>query len=402
MNIVKLVFTVGFSLIFFYGNTKEPKSGFWQGILLLNENTKLPFVFSVDESDQLTIYNAEEQIKMDTPVKQNDSILYSFSAFKTYLVFHTSSKKSLNGFFMYPDRKHHSKITFYANYVGNSKPSCTMIPNTDISGKWKTVFSPGTDDEYPAVGKFIQKENGRVTGTFLTETGDYRFLDGYLKGTNLTLSCFDGSHAFLFKGEINEGELKGVFYSGSHWKTDWIAERSEDFKLRDPDSLTYLIKDELSFIHTDTNKVEVAYPNHSTQGKVVIIQIIGTWCPNCLDETNFYKDIYEEYHKDGLEIIAIAYEYPKNIDDQIDRVKRYVKNEDVPYPILVGGHASKQEASNDFNMLNEISSFPTSLVINRKGEVVNIHTGFNGPGTGDVYDEYVTTTRKLIEKLLRE
>ena len=400
MNIVKVVFTVGFSLILFNGNTKEPKSGFWQGILLLNETTKLPFLFSIDNNN-LTVYNAEEEIEMNKPTHREDSILYSFKAFNTYLIF-TSLKKSIKGFYVYPDRKNHSKIAFYADYVGKEKPSCIMNTDSNISGKWKTIFSPGSEDAYPAVGSFLQTKNGKVTGTFLTETGDYRFLDGYLKGNELTLSCFDGSHAFLFEGKIKDRNLKGVFYSGSHWKTNWVAERNEDFKLRDPDSLTYLVKKDLSFIYPDTNNLDVSYPNINTQGKVVIIQIIGTWCPNCLDETNFYKEIYEAYHKEGLEIIAVAYEYPQNIDEQIERVKRYIKNKGIPYQILIGGHASKNEASEDFNMLNEITSFPTSLIINKQGEVVNIHTGFNGPGTGDIYDEYVISTRKLIEKLLHE
>ena len=163
-----------------------------------------------------------------------------------------------------------------------------------------------------------------------------------------------------------------------------------------------MVKDDLTFVHPDTNKVDIAYPNKSTQGKVVIIQLIGTWCPNCLDETNFYKDLYETYHNDGLEIMGIAYEAPENLSDQIDRVKRYSANKNIPYPILIGGHASKKEASMDFNMLNEITSFPTSIFVNRQGEVVKIHTGFNGPGTGDIYQSYVEETKRLIEKLLRE
>lgn len=402
MSLTKMVLLFGFSLITLFGNTKELKSGFWQGILLLNESTELPFVFSIDNEGLLTVHNAEEQIKLNVPVKKNDSILYSFIAFKTYLVFSQTTQKSMRGFYVYPDRKLHSQIPFHANYIGKNKPSCTMDTDTDITGKWKTTFSPDTEDEYPALGKFIQRNNGRVTGTFLTETGDYRFLDGYLNKSKLILSCFDGSHAFLFKGEFLNGKLKGIFYSGSHWKTNWIAERSQYFKLRNPDSLTYLVHNDFSFIQPDTNNVDYVFPNEETKGKVVIVQIIGTWCPNCLDETNFYKELYEDYNKEGLEIIAVAYEYPKNIDDQINRVKRYVKNKEIPYQILIGGHASKKEASDDFTMLNEISSFPTSIIINRSGETVNIHTGFNGPGTGDVYNKYVTTTRKLIEKLLRE
>jgi glutathione peroxidase-family protein len=121
-----------------------------------------------------------------------------------------------------------------------------------------------------------------------------------------------------------------------------------------------------------------------------------------MDETNFYTDLYDKYHSKGLQIIGVAYEYPSEFNDQTERVKSYIKNLEVPYPILIGGRASKDKASSDFHMLNSISSFPTSIFINKKGEVVKIHTGFNGPGTGEVYKEYVKKTNSLIEKLLNE
>lgn len=389
-------------MLFFASYAAQPKSGFWQGMLSLEEDIKLPFVFSIDEKSDFTIYNAEEEITLKSPVLIGDSIQYSFIAFKTYIVLSVDNKKRLEGYYVYPDRKNHSRIPFFADYVGSSKPSCQKETVTDLSGRWKTLFSVNTPNKYPAIGKFTQHENGRVTGTFLTETGDYRFLDGYFSDDQLTLSCFDGSHAFLFKAEYSAGKLKGTFYSGSHWKTNWTAERNESFELKDPDSLTYLVKDEFTFVYPDTARSDYIYPNQSTQGKVVIIQIIGTWCPNCLDETNFYKDLYDKYHHKGLEIIGVAYEYPPNFQEQVERVKRYITNKTVPYPLLIGGQASKQEASSDFDMLNEISSFPTSIFINRRGEVVKIHTGFNGPGTGEVYDSYVKETHQLIEKLLRE
>jgi thiol-disulfide isomerase/thioredoxin len=402
MNIAKLVFTSSFLLFFFYGKTAELKPGFWQGILTLNESTELPFLFSVNDENKLTIYNAEEKIHLDSPTIKNDSITYSFLAFKTYLILSVTKKKFIEGFYVYPDRKQHSRIAFYANFLGKDKPTCNKEIATDISGRWKTMFSINSDNPYPAIGKFQQNINGKVTGTFLTETGDYRYLDGYFSGNKLTLSCFDGSHAFLFEAKYKDKKLHGTFYSGSHWSTNWVATRNDSFQLKNPDSLTYLIKDEFSFIHPDTSNNAVVFPNEKTEGKVVIIQIIGTWCPNCLDETNFYKKLYKKYHNEGLEIIGIAYEYPKEFNEQINRVKRYTNKKEVPYQILIGGQASKKEASSDFNMLNEISSFPTSIIINKKGEVVKIHTGFNGPGTGDIYDQYVDKTIALIEKLLKE
>ena len=129
---------------------------------------------------------------------------------------------------------------------------------------------------------------------------------------------------------------------------------------------------------------------------------MGTWCPNCLDETIFFKEIYEKYHKSGLEIIGVAYEKPTTFDDQAKRVQRFIKNEEISYPILIGGGLSDNKVSKDFSMLNKIAAFPTAIYINRKGEVAKIYTGFSGPGTGKIYEKYKKETMAFIEDLLHQ
>ena len=76
----------------------------------------------------------------------------------------------------------------------------------------------------------------------MTETGDYRFLEGTVQENKFWLSVFDGAHAFLFEGKIlNDNELTGTFRSGKHYTTTWAAKRNADATLTSPDSLTYLL-----------------------------------------------------------------------------------------------------------------------------------------------------------------
>lgn len=93
---------------------------------------------------------------------------------------------------------------------------------------------------------------------------------------------------------------------------------------------------------------------------------------------------------------------PQSFKEQAERLQNYKETLGIPYTVLVGGTARKDKASEDFYMLNEISSFPTSILFNKAGEVVRILTGFNGPGTGIIYEEYVSETKRLIEELLEE
>ena len=381
-----------------------PKKGYWIAELALSDDVSLPFSLFYDESKkELIIINDQERINLEPLQEKGDSIVYGFISFNSQLIIKNIGKKSISGYFHNKDRKSKGKIPFKAKYNGKKLKFKRTKTAHNISGRWKTSFSAFKENEYPAIGVFSQTDKGRVSGTFLTETGDYRYLAGEMNGAKLTLSCFDGSHAFLFTADLINNNLSGTFYSGSHWKTNWIAQRNEEFQLADPYELTYL-KDgaEIKFSKPDATGNEYIYPNQDLKGKVVIIQLIGTWCPNCLDETNYFKELYANYHDEGLEIIAIGYEAQDNFKDQATRIRSYSEKKNIPYPILVGGVASKGLAAEDFNMLNNITSFPTSIFINRQGEVVLIHTGFNGPGTGEIYRNYVNETNKLIERLLNE
>lgn len=379
------------------------KVGSWMGNLNLQNTHELFFQFEVDPNQKITIKNGGEIVEMKDYQIENDSIKVYFTNFPNYLIFKVDplNENKLSGYFVNPDRKKHSRIEFKAFFVDDTPVIDIRYKHENFDGKWQVTFNPNTEDQYPAIGKFEQVNN-KITGTFLTETGDYRFLKGTVINNELKLTSFDGAHVFLFTAHLINDTLRGEFLSGNHWKTDWIGVRNDDFTLKDPDSLTYMVKDDFKFQFKNLNGQNYVYPNQQLKGKVVIVQILGTWCPNCLDETKFYNELYDQFHNDGLEIIGVAYESPENFEDQVERIQRYIDNKSVPYPILVGGRASKTITSKDFDMLNKVSSFPTSIFINKDGEVVKIHTGFNGPGTGEIYEEYKIETIQMINRLLIE
>lgn len=383
------------------------KKGKWIAELKLNENDVLPFNILIEKKDNsfsFCVINGDEHIQLDTASIINDSVHMRFPFFNSELVFHVDTKKSISGYWQNFNKGDYYKIDFTSvrkktARFSNAKKKQGKL---NVNGKWEVEFEPNTDGSYPAVGLFKQEEKtSKVTGTFLTETGDYRFLAGNTIGDSIYLSCFDGSHAFLFKALNNNGTLKGTFFSGSHWQSEWEANRNESVQLTSPDDLTYL-KDSSSF-HFNLKSLdgrEYSYPNDELQNKVIIIQIMGTWCPNCLDETVYYKSLYEKYHDQGLEIISIGYETGDSFEQHAISIERLKKKLDLDFTFLVGGDARKDLASEQFNMLNQIISFPTSIYIGRDGKVKKIHTGFNGPGTGSYYNDYVKTTNALVEYLL--
>lgn len=403
MNYKHVVVLILFLFTHLFSSASEIKEGSWVGKLLLQENNELSFNFEIDNNQEITIRNGKERVEMKSLTNENDSLKVYFSSFPNYLIFKIDSlnENKLAGYFVNPDRKKHARIAFTAEYYESFGIVDLGEEFQNIEGNWQIAFSPNSKSEYPAIGKFEQNYHS-IYGTFLTETGDYRFLRGSIVDNQLKLSSFDGAHVFLFNATLKNDTLKGEFLSGNHWKTDWIGFKNEKFKLKNPDSLTYMVKDDFTFNFQTVEGRKYVYPNNKTQNKVVIVQILGTWCPNCLDETMFYKELHEKYNHLGLEIIGVAYESPASFEGKVERINRIRANKEIKYDILVGGQASKQECSEDFNMLNAISSFPTSIFINKYGEVVKIHTGFNGPGTGEIYSDYKTKTIELIERLLKE
>ena len=116
---------------------------------------------------------------------------------------------------------------------------------------------------------------------------------------------------FLFTANYENSKLtNGMFYSGNHWQAKWSAIKNEDFKIASADSLTYLNEgyESLAFEFPDKNGSVVSFEQSKFLGKVTIVQVIGTWCPNCMDETRYFADLYQRYHNQGLEIVALCFE----------------------------------------------------------------------------------------------
>ncbi len=393
------------------------KTGVWRGVLTLSEKKNeiiLPFNFDVSyvkSKPVITVRNAEEKIEVTEVTIIKDSIIFKMPVFDSE--FRTQLRNdTLSGFWMNYAKKEKNRIPFEA-YFGDKNRFVTHPENIDgkgavmnFSGKYEVTFNAKKDDEYKAIGVFKQQGN-ILTGTFLTETGDYRFLEGVVQNNNMVISCFDGSHAFLFfansaalKGDADS--LTGTFYAGISGTESWIAVRNEKFELKDPESITYLKNpdERISFSFPDLNKRTVSLSDDKFKNKVVIIEIMGTWCPNCMDETAYMAKLYKQYKGKGLEIVALAYERTTDFEKAKKNAQRSKTKFGAEYDFLITGLTGKAKASESFPFLNAVSAFPTTIILDRNHKVQSIYTGFNGPATGKVYEQYKKKTESLIESLL--
>ncbi len=275
-------------------------------------------------------------------------------------------------------------------------------PAVSIDGAWRVKFEKS---EQPALGMFQAKPDHIATGTFLTTTGDYRFLAGTFDGRHLNLSCFDGAHAFLFKAEVTpEGKLSGDFWSRDTWHETWTAGRSSSFSLPDPFALTKPTG-KVSFADIefpDADGVKHVLDGEAFKGKARIIEIFGTWCPNCHDATNYLVQLDKRYRDRGLSIVALAFELTGDFKRDARLVKTYAERHEVTYPILIAGMADKDQVAKAFPFIDKLRSYPTTIFLDATGEIKAIHTGFSGPATGVVYLNQRAKFESIIESLLKE
>ncbi|MBK5269969.1 MAG: TlpA family protein disulfide reductase, partial [Bacteroidia bacterium] len=276
----------------------------------------------------------------------------------------------------------------------------------NISGRWAAAFTNNKVIK-KSVAEFVQKGD-HVTGTFLTTTGDYRFLEGVVRNDSLQLSTFDGVNAYLFTAAIaNDNEITGgSYYSGVNAKQDWTAVKDANARAPSDPSAMYLKEGEerLDFTFKDLEGKPVSINDERFKNKVVVVQLMGSWCPNCLDETAFLSDYYNKNRKRGIEIISLAYEYSSDFERSRKSLKKFQQLFNVQYPMLITGVTVSDSLRTEKTLpqLTSIKLFPSSVIIDKKGKVRKLDTFFNGPGTGEHFIEYKKEFEATIDELLSE
>ena len=384
--------------------------GIWRATLKTGSGAEIPFNFEVTDSANqkfLDIINGKERFRVNEISIKADSVIIQMPLFDSEI--RASLKnKTLSGRWIKHYADSDEVLQFNAKFNDDWR-FFKVNPETksNISGRWSVTFN--TEDKknsYVAVGEFSQ-ENGRVLGTFLTATGDYRFLEGTVSDGHLYLSCFDGSHAYLFTGKLlNDSTIvDGKFYSGLFYMETWTGKKDDAAILPDAYSLTDLKdgNDKINFSFPGLDGKNVSLSDQKFKDKIVLIQFFGSWCPNCMDETAYLTSFYKKYNAKGVEIVGLAYERSKDFERSKKNVTRLRDRFSVPYDLLITGYTNdKAEVSKSLPMLEKFMAFPTLMIIDKRGKIRKIHTGFSGPGTGTHYTEFVKEFENTIDGLLAE
>lgn len=372
---------------------------------------ELPFLFEVvyDHPDtfHLVIINGEERIEardirygLDRATAK-DTLRVEFPLMDSYIEAVTEAGV-IQGHWVVNYREDY-RIPFEARHGKADRfTALRKAPAADLSGAWAVDFEPGEAGGFPALAEFRQEGN-QLLGTFRTATGDFRYLEGTVQANKLYLSCFDGSHAYLFEGKILEdGTLQGLFRSGSHYLAYWEARRDPSFRLPDPDTLTRPADPaqpvRFSFRDTEGRMVDNTDPEYA--GRPMILQIMGTWCPNCLDETRFLREYLAAHPGLDLAVVGIGFERYREEERAMAALRRYRERLELSWPLLLGGYSDKKEASSHVPFLSDIKAYPTMVFLDREHRIVRIHTGFDGPATSG-YEAFRGEFHNFVQRLAR-
>ncbi len=371
---------------------------------------ELPFNFEIryatPDSFYLELINGAERIPIQQVVSGwdnsigKDTVRIDFPVFDSYIRA-VYAENIMEGEWVVNNRNRDYRIPFVARYGKDYRfTNLDKAPAVDISGRWRVTFeidNPDSTAQYPAIGLFEQEGN-RLTGTFITETGDYRFLEGTVQGDRIYLSAFDGAHAFLFEARLQEnGNLIGSFRSGTHYRTIWEASRDEQFQLRPAGAITKARNPDqpIHFAFPDATGKTVNLDDPEFRGKGKIVQLFGTWCPNSRDGTEFLLDYLGQENPGDVAVIALAFERQGDPAKAKAAIQRYREFFGMNYPILYAGTDNKTDAAAQLPFLEGFTAYPTFLFLDPENRIRHIYTGIQGPATPG-YERFKQTFRQFV------
>ena len=386
------------------------REGWWRVELIRSDSIRVPFNFEAKKvNGKLNLFarNASERIKIDQVSIKKDSVFILMPVFESRFRGRQLKNGAIEGEWTRATSTNDWIVPFKATPGIQARFPVTHKPKANISGRWAVNFVSNDTNDIAAVAEFKQVGT-KLTGTFLTRTGDYRYLEGVVNGDSLLLSTFDGSHAYLFTAKILSSQQleQGHYYAGARSHQLWSAKKDSTAHIPENASAVYLRPGEerLHFSFQDLNGKKVSINDLRFKNKVVVVQIMGSWCPNCMDETKFLSDYYIKNRDRGVEMIALAFEYSEDLERSRKSLTKFKERFNVQYPMLITGARTSDSLRTEKTLpeITPIKMFPTTIFIGKDGRVRKIHTGFNGPGTGEHYIFFKNEFNQTVDSLLTE
>jgi len=372
-------------------------SGRWDAVVRVGD-VDVPFRFDI-ESDGASIhgsfFNGERRTQSTGGQLKDAELTIDFDQYASRLVA-TLRDDQLVGEYQRP----RGPYPFRATRAKRTASAAKDAPR--IEGTW-VVSARSSKGE--AAWRFIVRQKGaEVSATILRVDGDTGTLEGGWRDSRFVLSHFSGARPLLL--EVTPAP-DGTLALRQNGKTDLTAARENTEQARaigtptDPTAHTRLKDpaDPLRFSFPDLAGKTVSNTDERFDGKVVLVSISGSWCPNCHDEAPFLASLYRRYRAEGLEVVTLSFEEADQLKDPV-RLRAFIRTYGIDYTVLLAGEPGELAAK--VPQAENLDAFPTTFILGRDGRVRAVHAGFPGPGSGDYFKKAEKDLTSTVTRLLAE
>jgi len=283
-------------------------------------------------------------------------------------------------------------------------------PAQDIQGEWEIAVKSAKGESAWQLRVEPEKTPGAVKAVIQRIDGDTGSLYGSWTGSSYRVSHFTAAGAALYTLTPQaDGTLlvSNLLRADVNDQQNLVARRPAQARAAklvgptDPTEQTTM-KDpsaRFKFSFPDLNGNVVSNSDPQFDGKVVIVAIGGSWCPNCHDEAPFLESLYKQFHSRGLEIVSLSFEEADQLKDPT-RLRAFISRYGLTYTVLLAGET--EQLDEKIPQAVNLNCWPTSFFIGRDGRVREVHAGFAGPANPPAHEALVRDVTELVEKMLAE
>jgi thiol-disulfide isomerase/thioredoxin len=380
----------------------QPVNGLWDATVLVNNGAlEIPFRFELAGSGASvkgSFFNGDDKTTSTSGSLQNGKLTLNFDELGTKLEA-TLKDGELDGEYSRGTRG--APYPFHAKRFTPTPSDGKNIPS--IAGLWNVQVGKSSKGE--AAWQLIVRQSGaEVSAAILRIDGDTGTLTGAYRDGRFALSHFSGARPLRLELTPSADGTLAVVQNTDKPLTALRAEQAAAKGLPQPSDPTRFtsVKDPTEpfrFSFPDLDGKIVSNTDARFQGKVVIVTIGGSWCPNCHDEAPFLVDLYKKYKKQGLEIVEFSFEEEAQQKNPV-RVRAFNKKYGIEYTVLIPGEP--KELNDKVPQGVNLNSFPTTFFLGRDGRVRSAHAGFAGKASGKFHTELIEEETALVERLLAE
>ncbi|HXW09762.1 MAG TPA: TlpA disulfide reductase family protein [Steroidobacteraceae bacterium] len=388
--------------------SKDLQPGSYRAVLELPGGKALPFGLDVAREENgpvLYLINGTERVRVTEVSTEPGTLGARMPGYETTLEATVEGGELAGTVRLVHDRGRVLELPFEAKlgetWRFHAEP---LSDNADVAGRWQMVFTDESGRRVRGVAE-LQQQFEQVTGTVILPTGDQRFLAGDVRDETLQLSRFDGGAAVLYEAKLDtKGNLVGETWSDRGGRQRFVATRDPDAEVESSAAATELRNPdaEFAFSFPDLAARAVSTSDPTFDGRVLLVSITGSWCPNAHDEARLLADLDRRYRSRGLAIVALMFEQHDDPARAVAAIRRFRDATGIDYPTLLAGGADKAKAAAALPQLEAVRAYPTTVFIDRAGRVRRIQAGFIGPAAEVHHAQLVHEYEQTVEDLLLE